>query len=87
MVINGVITHRKLPQMQGYHIFPSTRDVYLPKNHYENHCNQKVQMTPNLGPLLTEYCHNYIVTMLSLPVIKNNSRYANFYNFTELYIV
>ena len=36
VVINGVITHKKLPQMQGYHIFPSSRGVYLPKNHYEN---------------------------------------------------
>ena len=37
VVINGVIAHRKLPQIQGYHIFPSTRGVYLPKNHYENY--------------------------------------------------
>ena len=55
LVINGVKTHRKLPLLQCYHIFPSTRGVYLPKNHYENYSPQMVPMTPNLGSWLTDY--------------------------------
>ena len=33
--INLVVAPWKLPPLQGYHIFSSTRDVYLAKNHNE----------------------------------------------------
>ena len=44
--LSSVITHRKLPLLQCYHIFSSTRGVYLPKNHYENYSAQMVPTIP-----------------------------------------
>ena len=44
--INRVITHRKLPPMQRYHIFPNSRVVYLAKNHHENYSPQMVPTNP-----------------------------------------
>ena len=46
--------------MQGYHIFPNTRDVYLHKNHYENRSPQMVPMTKQCGAMVHRgLCHNY----------------------------
>ena len=44
--INRVITHNKLPQIQCYHTFSTSRVVYLAKNHYENYSPQMVPTNP-----------------------------------------
>ena len=41
-----VITHKKLPPMQCYHIFSDTRDVYLSKKHYGSYSPQMVPTNP-----------------------------------------
>ena len=35
--IYHVITHKKLPSMQCYHIYSETRGVYLSKNHHDSY--------------------------------------------------
>ena len=50
-VRNRMITHRKLPLLHCYHIFSTTRGLYLAKNHYENYSPpQMVPMAQILGP-------------------------------------
>ena len=44
--INRVITHKKLPKMQCYHILSNSGVVYLSKNHYENYSPQMVLTNP-----------------------------------------
>ena len=44
-----VITHRKLPPMQCYHIFSDTRDVYLSKNHCGSYSPQMVPVAEISG--------------------------------------
>ena len=60
--------------MQGYHIFPSTRGVYLAKNHYENYSPQMVPMTPYLGPSSRSNSYPlltiYLFCMETLPGLK-----------------
>jgi len=49
-VRNRVITHRKLPLIDCYHIFSRTRGIYVAKNHYENYSPQMVPMAQIWGP-------------------------------------
>ena len=79
VIIDEVITHRKLPQMQGSRIFPSPRDVY----NDENHSLPDGTDDPKFGALAY---YVIISHYMSLPVIKNNSRYANFKHLTGQYI-
>ena len=44
---NRVITHKKLPPMECYHIFSISRGVYLAKNRHENYSPKMVPTNPS----------------------------------------
>ena len=62
-----VITHKKLPPMQCYHIFSDTRDVYLSKNHYGSYSPQMVPVAEISGSGSWPNVKNHQINTISVP--------------------
>ena len=62
-----VITQKKLPPMQCYHIFSDTRDVYLSKNHYGSYSPQMVPVAEISGSGSWPNVNNHQINTISVP--------------------